>query len=80
MGEYVRDMAHTNRMESFWSMLKRAHNGIFHKISPKHLNRYAQELAGMHNLRDRDTIDQMAFVVAGIVGKRVMYRELIRDT
>ncbi len=37
VGEYVRDMAHTNGMESFWSMLKRAHMGTFHKLSPKHL-------------------------------------------
>ena len=33
-------MAHTNGIESFWSMLKRAHNGTFYKISPKHLQRY----------------------------------------
>ena len=26
-------MAHTNGMESFWSMLKRAHTGTFHKMS-----------------------------------------------
>ena len=37
VGEYVRGMAHTNGMESFWSMLKRAHMGTFHKLSPKHL-------------------------------------------
>ena len=40
VGEYVRDIAHTNGIESFWSMLKRAHQGTFHKISPKHLDRY----------------------------------------
>ena len=39
VGEYVRDMAHTNGIESFWSMLKRAHKGVYHKISPKHLQR-----------------------------------------
>ena len=37
-------MAHTNGIESFWAMLKRAHPGIFHKISPKHLNRYVQDV------------------------------------
>ncbi|MCY4369169.1 MAG: IS1595 family transposase [bacterium] len=30
VGEYVRDMVHTNGVESFWSMLKRAHKGTFH--------------------------------------------------
>ena len=46
VGEYVDGKVHTNGIESFWSMLKRAHKGTFHKISPKHLNRYVQEFAG----------------------------------
>ena len=37
-GEYVRRMAHVNGMESFWSTLKRAHKGVYHKISEKHLH------------------------------------------
>ena len=49
VGEYVRGMAHTNGIESFWAMPKRAHKGTFHKISPKHLDRYVQEFAGKHN-------------------------------
>ena len=77
VGEYVRDQAHTNGMESFWSMLKRAHKGTFHKISPKHLQRYVNEFAGRHNIRDKDTIDQMYSVVAGMVGRRLMYRDLV---
>ena len=40
VGEYVRGMVHTNGVESFWSTLKRAHKGTFHKLSPKHLDRY----------------------------------------
>ena len=43
VGEYVRDMAHTNGVESFWSMLKRAHKGTFHKISPKDPDIYERE-------------------------------------
>ena len=27
-GEYVKEMAHTNGMESFWAILKRAHGGL----------------------------------------------------
>ena len=42
-------------MESFWSMLKRAHMGTFHKLSPKHLDRYVQEFAGKHNMRNPGT-------------------------
>ena len=70
-------MAHTNGMESFWATLKRAHKGVYHKISEKHLGRYVRQFAGKHNVRDADTIRQMQNVVAGMVGKRLMYRDLI---
>ena len=77
--QYVRGMAHTNGIESFWSMLKRAHKGTFHKISPKHLNRYVQEFAGRHNIRDFDTLIQMMLVAAGLVGRFLPYRQLTAD-
>ena len=70
-------MIHTNGVESFWSLLKRAHKGTFHKISPKHMQRYVTEFSGRHNVRDADTIDQMIDVAAGLIGKRLMYRDLI---
>ena len=79
VGEFVQDMAHTNGIESFWSMLKRAHKGVYHKISPKHLQRYVDEFAGRHGVRERGTLDQMQSVVVGMVGKRLMYRDLIAD-
>ncbi len=60
-------------------MLKRAHKGMFHKINPKHLDRYVQEFAGKHNLREQDTLAQMAIVALGLSGKRLKYRELIAD-
>ena len=77
VGEYVDGMAHTNGIESFWSMLKRGYHGVYHQMSPKHLQRYVNEFAGRHNLRELDTIDQMRHVVAGMIGKRLMYRELV---
>ena len=76
-GEYVKDMAHTNGIESFWATLKRAHKGVYHKISEKHLDRYVQQFAGKHNAREDDTITQMQDVVARMVGKRLMYRDLV---
>ena len=77
VSEYVRGQAHTNGVESFWALLKRGYQGTFHHLSEKHLNRYVAEFAGRHNLRDSNTIDQMAAVVTRLVGKRLMYRELI---
>ena len=59
IGEYVRGQAHTNGIESFWSLLKRAHMGTFHKLSPKHLHRYVTEFAGRKNVQNEDTITQI---------------------
>ena len=78
-GEYVRGAAHTNGIESFWSMLKRGYQGTFHHFSEKHLDRYVAEFAGRHNVRDADTIEQMRNVVAAMVGKQLTYRSLIAD-
>lgn len=48
--EYVRDLAgetvHTNGVESFWSVLKRAYKGTFHRLSVKHLQRYLGRVRG----------------------------------
>jgi hypothetical protein len=38
------------------------------------------EFAGRHNLRERDTIDIMARIAGLMIGKRLMYRDLIADT
>jgi len=74
--EYVRGQIHTNGIESFWSMLKRGHMGIYHKMSPKHLNRYVIEFMGRHNAREFDTADQMGQIVEGMIGKRLTYEAL----
>ena len=77
IGEYVEDQIHINGIESFWSMLKHAHKGTYHKMSKKHLGRYVEEFAGRHNMRELDTIIQLKQVVAGMVGKRLKYKDLI---
>ena len=77
--EYVRDMVHTNGIESFWAVLKRAHKGVYHKFSVKHLQRYVTDFAGRHNVRTKDTLAQMEFIVAGMVGKRLTYKALKAD-
>ena len=71
------ELAHTNGIESFWAVLKRAYHGTFHHLSIKHLNRYETQFAGKHNLWDYDTIDQMSMIVRGMVGKRLKIKDLI---
>ena len=77
VGEYVNEQIHINGLESFWSMLKRAHKGTFHKLSKKHLQRYVNEFAGKHGIRKADTMDQMEEIFAGLIGKRLMYKDLV---
>ena len=40
---------------------------------------HVQEFAGRHNLREQDTIDQLAAISAGMDRKRLRYRTLIAD-
>ncbi len=79
VGEYVRGMAHTQGIESFWAMLKRAHKGVYHHFSVKHLQRYVDEFAGRHGVRELDTLDQMKVVARKMAGKQLSYRELVAD-
>ena len=76
-GEYVRGMAHTNGIESFWSMLKRGYQGTFHHFSEKHLDRYVNEFSGRYNDRKSDIVNQMANAVHKMIGKRITYLDLI---
>ena len=77
VGEYVRGGVHTNGIESFWSLFKRGYTGTYHKMSPKHLDRYVGEFEGRHNVRSLDTMDQMRLLAQGMVGKRLRYRDLV---
>ena len=80
VGEYVDGMAHTQGIESHWAMLKRGYHGTYHRMSAKHFQRYVNKFAGRHNIRCDDTKDQMATVVTGIAGRRVMYKGLTAKT
>ena len=77
VGHWVEGQAHTNGLESFWSLLKRGYHGTYHKMSRKHLGRYVGEFAGRHNSRPADTIEQMRRLARGMLGKRLRYRDLI---
>ena len=76
VGEYVKDQAHTNGIESFWALLKRGYHGTYHKMSRKHLGRYVSEFQGRHNLRPLDTMDQMRTLARGFNGKRLPWKKL----
>ena len=77
VGEYVRGQTHINGMESFWSMVRRGYDGIYHHISEDHLHRYINEFAGRHNIRNMDTIKMMGEVAENMTGQRLTYKDLI---
>ena len=76
-GEYVRGESSTNGVESFWATIKRGFKGTYHKMSHKHLQRYADEYATRHNMRREDTIDMIDLTLKNMVAKKLTYRDLI---
>lgn len=46
-------------------------------MSNKHLGRYVDEFAERHNMRGKDTVDQMALVANRMEGKQLRYKELV---
>jgi transposase-like protein len=79
IGQYVREMAHTNGIESFWALLKRGHYGVYHLMSPKHLHRYLYEFSFRHNAARVSTMDFLTMTIKRMVGKRLTYQELIYE-
>jgi transposase-like protein len=75
--EYVRGNVHTNGMESYWSLLKRALHGTYISVEPFHLFRYLDEQAFRFNNRVLNDAGRFSLLMAGIVGKRLTYAELI---
>src|SRR6202023_484687 len=62
--EYVRGEVHTNGLENFWSLLKRALGGTYISVEPFHLFRYLDEQVFRYNNRatkDNPIDDGMRF-------------------
>ena len=77
MGEYVKGRANINGAESFWSCLKRGYYGLYHKMSPKHLQKYVDEFSARQNVRQLDTMVQIDCTIRGLFGKRLKYVDLV---
>lgn len=78
--EYVRGEVHTNSIESFWALFKRAYHGIYHQMSKKHLQKYVDECAFRLNLKSQEMDFPQIFaqtVTRAADGKRLPYKELI---
>ena len=77
-GEYVKAGFHTNGVENFWSLLKRGIIGIYHQVSPKHLQRYCNEFSGRYNTRKVKDNERFNLLLGNSAG-RLKYDDLIAN-
>src|SRR5208283_5306417 len=76
---YVDGNVHTNKIENFWSLLKRGLKGTYVSVEPFHLFRYLDEQAFRFNERQGTDADRFSNAMRSIVGRRVTYKKLIGE-
>lgn len=74
--EYVRGAIHTNGMENFWSLFKRALKGTYVSVEPFHLNAYVVEQTFRFNQRKDNDAGRFRKALGSVAGKRITYKEL----
>ena len=75
--EYVRGAVHTNGLENFWSLFKRALKETYVSVEPFHLDGYVVEQTFRFNERKKNDGSRFRKVLASVAGKRITYKELI---
>jgi len=73
---YVDGTVHTNRLENFWSLLKRTIKGTYVSVEPFHLFRYLDEQSFRYNERNITDAERFALVPQSVVGKRLTWNLL----
>jgi transposase-like protein len=73
---YVDGQIHTNGLENFWSLLKRALKGTYVSVEPFHLFRYLDEQVLRFNLRKGNDASRFVVVARNVVGRRLTYKAL----
>ena len=74
--KYVSGRVHTNGLENFWSLLKRALKGTYVAVAPFHLERYLDEQTFRYNERKESDQNRFYNVLCAVPGKRLTYRVL----
>lgn len=77
---YARGVVHTNGIENFWSLVKRAIKGTYVSVESFHLFRYLDEEAFRFNHRKTDDGERFSMASFGIIGKRLTYKALTGAT
>jgi transposase-like protein len=73
---YVDGNVHTNRMENFWSLLKRSIKGTYVSVEPFHLFRYLDEQSFRYNERHDTDAERFQKVLGSVAGKRLTWNTL----
>ena len=78
--EFRNGLAYTNSVEGFFSCLKRSIIGIYHNVSPKHLQRYCTETSYRYNHRkitDKERFNQTLQNVEGRLSYNMLTQKKI---
>ncbi len=73
---YAKGKVHTNGLENFWSLLKRAIKGTYVSVEPFHLFRYLDEESFRFNTRKANDASRFHEVARMVTGKRLTYKHL----
>ena len=73
-GEYVRGDVSTNKLENFFSQLKRSIDGTNHRVSVEHLPRYLAEFDFRYSTRKMTDADRMRRMMGQVGGRRLTYK------
>lgn len=74
--EYVSGDVHTNTVENFWSLLKRALKGTQVHVEERHLHRYVNERSFAYNYRTASDLERMRTATARVAGRRLTWADL----
>ncbi len=75
-GQYINNEGFSsNNIEGFWSHLKRMILGVFHRVTPKYLQRYCDELTFRFNNRDLNPVKRFELMFTKI-NSRLSYKQL----
>jgi transposase-like protein len=74
--QYVDGTVHTNRLENFWSLLKRSIKGTHVSVEPFHLFRCLDEQSFRYNERKTTDAERFQKVLGCVRGKRLTYDQV----
>jgi transposase-like protein len=76
IGQYAKGKVHSNTIENYWSLVKRALKGTYIHVEPYHLDRYLDEQGFRYDNRKDNDSGRFIKATSLLFGKRLTYAEL----